>query len=120
MGRIKSGLEQTAVYGGLLILLAMMILFGIAAAEKGIQSLVGTDDPEALVVKSAPSGEVKVKILGKDMSGTEKPWAEQLSRKLDEQDSRVAQTADSLSIQIGTWMEAGSRKVLESLSGIFQ
>lgn len=114
--RVRTLIEQTAVFGSLLVILALMILFGISTAEKGVHSLVGTDDPQALVVKSTGNGEVDVKILGKDMSGTQLPWAEQVSRQMEGGNSAVGAAVDDASLTIGTWLQAGSQKVLGKLT----
>ncbi|ARU62002.1 hypothetical protein CBW65_14060 [Tumebacillus avium] len=112
---LKNAIEQTALYGVLLVLLALMVLFGIATAEKGVNSLVGTDDPQALAVQSTKSGEVDLKILGKNVPGTKVPWADELSNSLEGRESAVADTLDEVSMDIGTWMQAGAQSVLGKL-----
>ena len=116
---VKTVIEQSVVYGILLVMLALMILFGISTAEKGVNSLVGTDDKQALVIKSTPQGQMDVKILGKDMSGTKLPWSEQVSRNLDGKDSSVGSAVDDASMSVGTWMQAGAQKVLQTLTDWF-
>ncbi|KEO83773.1 DUF3679 domain-containing protein [Tumebacillus flagellatus] len=115
---LKSMVEQSAVYGVLVVMLALMIIFGISTAEKGVNSLVGTDDKEALVVKN-DQGDVDLKILGKDVKATKPAWSQELSRDLESQQSTVGSGMDSASISIGTWMETGAKKVLDSLAGAF-
>jgi hypothetical protein len=113
---VRSKIEQTAVYSVLLGILAMVVLFGIATAEKGINSLVGTDDPQALAVERPKKGEVELKVLGKNMSTTQLPWSDQLSDQLEGKESIAADLVDGASMKIGTWMQAGAQKVLGSLS----
>ncbi|PWK08384.1 DUF3679 domain-containing protein [Tumebacillus permanentifrigoris] len=120
--RIKSMLEHTAVYGVLLIMLALLVIFGISTAEKGVNSLVGTNDPQALVIKSGPRGDVDLKILGKDVktgTSTKPSWSQELSQDLEGQQSTVADGLDSASVNMGTWMQTGAKKLLDSLSGVF-
>lgn len=114
--RVRKLIEQSAVYGILLVILALMVLFGISTAEKGVNSLVGTDDPQALVVKSTGNGAVDVKILGKDLSGQQLPWADQVSRQIEGGHSAVGTAVDDASLTIGTWLQAGSQKVLGKLT----
>jgi hypothetical protein len=109
---LKFMMEQTALYGVLLVILALLILFGIATAEKGVNSLVGTDDPQALAIQSTSEGEVDLKILGKQVSGTKLPWADELSDSLEGRESAVADALDAVSMEIGTWMQAGAQTVL--------
>ncbi|ASS76112.1 hypothetical protein CIG75_14865 [Tumebacillus algifaecis] len=112
---LKNAIEQTALYGVLLVLLALMVLFGIATAEKGVNSLVGTDDPKALAVQSTTDGEVDLKILGKHVSGTKLPWSDELSHSLEGRKSAVADTVDEVSMNIGTWMQARAKSALGKL-----
>lgn len=111
---MRQAIEQTAVYGVLLAILAVLVLFGISAAEKGINSLVGTDDPQALVLQS-DKGQVDLKVLGENVASKELPWSEQLSRNLESEESTVGDAIDGFSLNVGTWMEVGARKVLSVL-----
>lgn len=117
--KVKSILEHTAVYGVLVVMLAMMIIFGISTAEKGVNSLVGTNDPQALAIKSTTKGEVDVKILGKDVVATKPAWSKELSQNLEGQQSHVADSMDGVSVQVGTWMQAGAKKLLDMIQGLF-
>jgi hypothetical protein len=116
---VRSKIEQTAVYSVLLGILAMVVLFGIAAAEKGINSLTGTDDPQALAVQSPKKGEVELKVLGKNVSTTQLPWSDQLSDNLEGKESTAAGLMDGASMRLGDWMQAGAQKVLGSLNEWF-
>jgi hypothetical protein len=117
--KLKSMVEHTAVYGVLLVMLTVMVIFGITTAEKGVNSLVGTDDPQALVVKSTTKGDVDLKILGKEVTTTKPSWSQELSRDLEGQQSSVADGMDSVSVNVGTWMQAGAKKLLDSLNRAF-
>jgi hypothetical protein len=109
---MRQAIEQTAVYGILLMMLAMMILFGISTAEKGIQSLTGSDDPQALAVH--PRG---LEILGKNLSGTQIPWADRLSDQLEGRESVIGDLVDSAALNIGNLMQSGAQTVLDKLNG---
>lgn len=117
MLQIRTLIEQSVVYGILLVILALMILFGISAAERGVNSLVGYENPQALAVDSTNQGEVEVKILGKDLSTTQTPWADQVSDSLDQGDSSVSGALDGLAMNVGHWMQTGAQKVLDGISG---
>ncbi|MCX7570803.1 DUF3679 domain-containing protein [Tumebacillus sp. DT12] len=114
---MRSLMEQTAVYGILMVMLALMVLFGIQSAEKGIQSLTGSDDPQALAVTGTQNGQVDLRVLGKDLSSTEIPWADRLSDQLEGQESIVGDLVDSAALNIGDWMQAGAQTLLEKLNG---
>ncbi|HEU4964944.1 MAG TPA: DUF3679 domain-containing protein [Bacilli bacterium] len=116
--RIRTLMEQTVVYGILLLLLALLILFGIAAAERGVNALVGVDNPQALAVDAKGPGETDLKILGKDLSTSQAPWADQMSDDLDKSDSSVADAVDGLSLNVGQWMQAGAKRVLDGISSL--
>jgi len=118
---VRTFVEQSLVYGLLVIMLILMILFGIVAAEKGINSLSGTDESQALVVSESPQGETNVTILGKNVAGSSEPsWSQQLSRDLEQSASPTGEAVDQASISIGTWLEAGARKVLDVINDIFR
>ncbi|MFD2172144.1 DUF3679 domain-containing protein [Tumebacillus lipolyticus] len=112
---MRRAIEGAALYGVLLVLLATMILFGIVTAEKGVNSLVGADDPQALAIQSTTNGEVDLKILGKQVTGTKVPWGDQLSDALEGGESVVADTLDQVSLTIGSWMQTGAKSVLGKL-----
>jgi hypothetical protein len=127
---VRQSIEQTAVYGILLIMLALLILFGIATAEKGVNSLVGTNEGQAVAVSTTPqpapqlaskTERAKVKtelnVVGKDQSGTAPSWSRQLSHNLEGKDSAVADVLDHVSLNAGTWMQAGAKKLLGVIGG---
>ncbi|MBL0388387.1 DUF3679 domain-containing protein [Tumebacillus sp. ITR2] len=116
--KVKTILEQSAVYGVLLVMLALLVIFGISSAEKGVNSLVGTNDKQALAIKNE-QGDVDLKILGKDVKATKPSWSQELSHDIENQQSSVGSGVDTASISIGTWMETGAKKLLDSLSGAF-
>ncbi|MGZ6525560.1 MAG: hypothetical protein ACXVDB_10700, partial [Tumebacillaceae bacterium] len=118
---MRQAIEQTAVYGILLIMLVLLILFGITTAEKGVNSLTGASDSQAVAVNTtpqpAPKAKSDLKIVGKDQRGTEPPWSQQLSHNLEGRDSSVAEILDNVSLNAGTWMQAGAKKLLGVIGG---
>jgi hypothetical protein len=73
--------------------------------------------PQPAEKKETRKVKTDLHVVGKDQSGTEPSWSRQLSHNLEGKDSAVADVLDNVSLNAGTWMQAGAKKLLGVIGG---
>jgi len=116
---MKSVLEQVLVYGGLLMMVGLLILFGISAAEKGMGTLTGTEPSQATALQLEQEG-TKPPTPGKEVAATGLPWSEKLSREIEGSDSLAGAVVEEASLTVGNWLQAGAQGMLGWLQNLLK